>query len=249
MHVLATWNVLHRIHAENWAEPAIAAHPDERVRIAAIAERIATVLVPSCAAVCLQEVSSDQLVALRRALPASVQVFASAYPRIPQPFRPGATSPLDDPTEYLATVVTANPARELDAAAFPSDGGKGYLAVELVGDGLIVINTHVSFGERHADQCAALAVVARRLAHRPGARAALLGDFNADRDTIIAALVPDFVAAELPADSIPTRPRGEPNARSQDIDHVIGLGGTPRGARVIPALGLSDHNIVEAQVD
>ena len=34
---LATWNVLHRVHAENFDEGVVAPHPDEAARVASIA--------------------------------------------------------------------------------------------------------------------------------------------------------------------------------------------------------------------
>jgi hypothetical protein len=62
---MATWNVLHRVHAENWAEPAIEAHPDERARVEAIATRVERMLLVdrTIDAIGLQEVSGDQLAA------------------------------------------------------------------------------------------------------------------------------------------------------------------------------------------
>ncbi len=241
--VVATWNVLHRIHAENWDEPVIADHPDERARIAAIAERIATVLLPECAVVCLQEVSGDQLAAVRLALPASAQVVSMVYPRIPRPRR--GTSQLVDPTEHLAIVTVGLSSGSGRAeAAFPTDPGKGYLAIELTPGGVVMIATHVSYGERHVAQCAELSAVAGR--QRDGV--VILGDFNAPSATVTRALGPDFTAAELPEGSLPTHPRSTPSARSRDIDHVIALRGKVSAARVVSAERLSDHNIVLAQL-
>lgn len=241
--VVATWNVLHRIHAENWDEPSIADHPDERGRIAAIAELVATVLAPECAIICLQEVSGDQLAALRRALPGSHQVVSMVYPRIPRPRR--GPSQLVDPTEHLV-IVTAGRSSSFGRteAAFPTDAGKGYLAIELTPGGTVVIDTHVSYGDRHAAQCTELAEVAGRQRDA----VAILGDFNASRAAVTRTFGADFKAAELPEGSLSTHPRVKPSAKSRNIDHVVTLRGRAHEARVVSAEGLSDHNIVIARI-
>ncbi|WP_067649864.1 hypothetical protein [Nocardia harenae] len=38
---VASWNVLHRVHAENWYEAVALRWPDEAARNAAVAERVA----------------------------------------------------------------------------------------------------------------------------------------------------------------------------------------------------------------
>ena len=109
-------------------------------------------------------------------------------------------------------------------------------------DDLAVINTHVSYGEHHAAQCAELATVAR---HYP--RVAIVGDFNAERDVCLAALE-GFVAAHPVAPALPTRPRTEPSTKSQNIDHVLVHGLMLREVTVVSGDGLSDHNPVVATV-
>ncbi len=242
--VVATWNVLHRIHADNWTEPAIDAHPDEAARITAIAAHVAALPVDL---VCLQEVSGDQLAALRVAVPATAQMFSAVYPRVPQVRRPPRTltpgANLADPTEHLVTIVVRDvPARQVGAAAFPTDGGKGYLAVEI--EDLLVIDTHVTYGDPGIAQCGQLAVLAR--AH--AGPSVVLGDFNADRARILAALGPDFVAIVPAAPTLPTRPTSADGSSGVEIDHVIVRDTTGRDARVVSSGGLSDHNIVIATV-
>jgi hypothetical protein len=96
---IATWNVLHRIHAENWRETVPDVFPDEAVRIAAITARIEALLsesdVVDDVVFCLQEVSGDQLASLRTALPA-MQVCAFIHPRVPSLKQPGP-SPCSTP--------------------------------------------------------------------------------------------------------------------------------------------------------
>ncbi|HEY0494708.1 MAG TPA: endonuclease/exonuclease/phosphatase family protein [Kutzneria sp.] len=222
MITVVTWNVLHRIHADNWGEEVAGSWPDEAKRVVAVAERVAELTED---VVALQEVSGDQLAALRET---GRTVHAMRYPRMP---RPRVTaSPLKDNTEYLVLLVNG-PSRELGAEAFPTDGGKGALAVDV--QGLTVVATHVSWGNKRIDQVSRLA----RLAPPP---AVLLGDFNADADTVLAALGESFRAAQLPAG---TKTRGE-----QVIDHVIVHGATVTEAQVLNADGLSDHSPVRAAI-
>lgn len=59
---IVTWNVLHRIHAENWREAVPDRFPIEAERLDRISQRVAGVLrEDDDAVVCLQEVSGDQL--------------------------------------------------------------------------------------------------------------------------------------------------------------------------------------------
>ncbi|MBX3155283.1 MAG: endonuclease/exonuclease/phosphatase family protein [Deltaproteobacteria bacterium] len=226
---LVTWNVLHRIHAVNWNEPVLDAHPDERARIAAIAQIVAD-LVRAGAIICLQEVSGDQLAALA-ALPG---VHAAEHARVPH-LRLAVPPPLDDPRELLVTIG----GELLHAETFPTDRGKGFLATRH-GD-LVVVNTHVTYGGEHADQCARLAAFAR--AHAP---AVVAGDFNADAATTSADL--GFPTAPFPAGTLPTRPRQKPADKSQVIDHVAPLGVRVTALEVLDGRGLSDHNPVRAQL-
>lgn len=241
---VATWNVLHPIHAINWQEAVVG---PEAARVRAIAERIAT---QGDRVWCLQEVSGDQLVALREALPEAA-VFSLRYPRVPRLRRPEeASSPLADPSEHLVTLVPArwargarSVARLVYAAAFPSDPGKGALVVELAG-GVHVVNTHVSFGPRMVAQCAELSSLARAAP----ATAIVLGDFNAKSAPVREQLGVDVEVAPLSASSLPTRPRAAPSERSATIDHVFVRAGEALAARVEDAGGLSDHNLVLAAV-
>ena len=99
-----TWNVLHRIHAVNWNERPVMLFPDERVRIAGITDFIATRLLPISTAVCLQEVSGDQLASLRRMLADQAEIVTHEYPRLPK-LRQAGPAPIEDAKEYLVTLV------------------------------------------------------------------------------------------------------------------------------------------------
>jgi endonuclease/exonuclease/phosphatase family metal-dependent hydrolase len=224
---VATWNVLHRVHAQNWVEDAVRRQPDESARIAAITARLAA---RTERAIALQEVSGDQLTALRDALPGRT-VHTLRYPRIPKPRR--GPVPLHDLTEYLVLLVDG-PSQPVTAESFPDDPGKGALVIRI--DGTLVIATHVSGDRRRTRQLTRLA----ELATEP---AVLLGDFNTDRATVAAALGPGFVVADLPPDALPTRP-----GTSRWIDHVIVRGAIASDAAVEDVAGLSDHNLVRATV-
>ena len=196
---LATWNVLHRIHAENWNEAAVLSRfPDEAVRIAAITHRVKTLLLEgedTC--VCLQEVSGDQLTSLRNALPLFA-VCSFAYPRLPRLKQEGP-SPLEDTSEHLVTI--ARSATQFAAEAFPTDPGKGCLAVA-IGD-TIVVNAHVSFGRRREKQIARVATLAG------AGRCGLCGDFNATAEQVLKSIGSGFSPCDLgpgaaPTDSGPT---------------------------------------------
>jgi endonuclease/exonuclease/phosphatase family metal-dependent hydrolase len=80
-----------------------------------------------------------------------------------------------------------------------------------------------------------------------GSAAVLLGDFNIDRAAVESGLGRDFVVADLPPDSLPTRPRTS-GPKSQFIDHVVVRGAVVRDAAVDDTDGLSDHNLVHATI-
>jgi len=229
---VATWNVLHRIHADNWGEEVPGRWPDEASRITAITEWIAG---RTEQIIALQEVSGDLLNSLRIALPDRT-VLHFRYPRTPTPRRVAAE--LTEPAEYLALIVD-QPAREISAEAFRDDPGKGVLAVQ-VGD-LVVVATHLSGAKRNRGQLDRLARFTRAHRHSP---TVILGDFNTTRD-VVAAHLPGFTVAELPDTAPPTRPRPNPN-RSRDIDHIIVRGAAVTSAGVENTGDRSDHNYVHA---
>jgi endonuclease/exonuclease/phosphatase family metal-dependent hydrolase len=230
--IVATWNVLHRVHAVNWGEPPAA--KGEPARIEAIASAVDALLAFSVA-VCLQEVSGDQLRALR-----ARHVFRLAYPRVPRA-KAGRVE-LDDPTEHLVVLSSALPGEVIRARVFPEDPGKGFLSVRL-GGGLVVVSTHVSFGAKREAQLAELAAHAREHAGQP---VVIGGDWNADAATVMAALGDGFTCAALPPGRR-TRPRADDASKSQDIDHVIGHFTAASEAGVEDGRGLSDHNPVWAK--
>lgn len=241
MLTIATWNVLHRIHAENWSEPAIGAYPDEVLRSVAVTDFVRRL---GADVVCLQEVSGDQLAALYELFDESL-VHAVVYPRIPRFRRPTRTR-LNDTREYLV-IIGPRLARGAHAA-FDSDGGKGYLittAPTTRGEPLAIVNTHVTFGDKRVAQ---LETLASQVAG-PGV---IVGDFNATLDEVTLGLGPAWSATAAPVGSIATRPR--PGAAAVEgardmIDHVVVHGGaTCASLRVVDAEGLSDHNPVVAQI-
>jgi endonuclease/exonuclease/phosphatase (EEP) superfamily protein YafD len=227
---VATWNVLHRIHAENWGDAPSLRPFDEGARIAEIAARVARL---DADAICLQEVSGDQLALLR-----GPGVFEFRYPRVPKMRHGPPKCGLADPGEHL--VLIARGGGELAGAeAFPDDAGKGFLAVRT--GGALVVCTHVTWGDKGPGQLARLAAFVRE---RPGP-ALIAGDFNAEAAAVQAALGEGFTVGELAPGMPATRPAG----KRQDIDHVIGAGCSPGRLIVEEAGGLSDHNLVLAGAD
>lgn len=232
-----TWNVLHRVHAENWEEPVVVGRPDEAERIAAITARVAG---RSERIVALQEVSGDQLDSLRAALGDRRGFHVLCYPRVPEARR--APAPLRDRREFLVLLVEG-PAESVAAEAFEDEPGKGFVAVRV--GGVLVIGTHVGFGALCAGH---LARVAELAAAEP-VPAVLLGDFNADAETVGALLGSEFTVLEPAVDAIPTRP-GVGGGPVRHIDHVVVRApATGRDVVVEDAGGLSDHNLVRAMVE
>jgi endonuclease/exonuclease/phosphatase family metal-dependent hydrolase len=243
---IATWNVLHRIHAENWGDGPLERFPREADRIAAITSRVAEQIADGCTAICLQEVSGDQLASLRPAVPADAQLFVLRYPRVPRP-KHAPISTLADPTEHLVTIIADDRAvRGTEAMVYPDDGGKGFLAVALAEGGGIV-NTHVTFGDKRAGQLGYLGACASAIAGGP---TVIVGDFNADRETVAAALGTHHTFAIPTEPALPTRPRpaDKPSGKSQTIDHIIVRGGRAVDCAVVDIDGLSDHNLVVARI-
>jgi endonuclease/exonuclease/phosphatase family metal-dependent hydrolase len=232
MLTVATWNVLHRIHGENWDEAVVRQWPDERARIAAITQTIAGL---DAQVIALQEVSGDQLESLR-GLPR--QLLAFRYPRLPA-LRRGQAQ-LQAPAEYLV-VLTDGPAVEVAAAAFATDPGKGLLAVRF--GATTIVDTHVSFGDHSRSQLRQLAELA---VAAPGA-AVVLGDFNMGLVAVAAAFGPGFTAHD-PGPAVPSRPRPAGATKSTTIDHVFVRGAAPLATTVLDVQGLSDHNPVLARI-
>jgi endonuclease/exonuclease/phosphatase family metal-dependent hydrolase len=232
---VATWNVLHRVHAENWGEDVAVRWPDEATRIAAVTARLAA---RAEQVIALQEVSGDQLASLRAGLPGRT-VYAFRYPRVPRPWH-GPCS-LHDPAEYLV-LLADEPGREVAAESFAADPGKGALAVQVMGT--VFVAVHVSVDERRTRQLARLAELAAAWPARP---VVLLGDFNASRAVVAAGLGAGFSVASLPPDALPTRPRPSGTAPLY-IDHVAVRDASASAATVEDSGGLSDHNLVRATV-
>lgn len=232
---VATWNVLHRIHGENWDEDVAVRWPQEQERIAAVTARLKE---RPEQVIALQEVSGDQLTSLRASL-AGPAVHAFRYPRVPAAH--DGTCPLRDPAEYLV-LLTKGPGLQVAAWSSEDDPGKGALAVQAAG--AVFVTTHVSLDGRRARQLKRLAGLA---ADRPGQPIVLLGDFNTDRATVAAGLGDGFTVAAFPPDSPPTRP-GASRPGLRYIDHVVVQNASVTGVAVEDADGLSDHNLVRATV-
>ncbi|WP_433152639.1 endonuclease/exonuclease/phosphatase family protein [Actinomadura nitritigenes] len=235
MITVATWNVLHRVHAENWSDDVLARWPDESERIAAVTARLVT---RTEQVIALQEVSGDQLADIRRALPERT-VHTLRYPRVPAPRH--AIRPLRAPEEYLVVLVDGQ-SRKVAADSFEDDPGKGALSVETAGT--LVVATHLSGDQRRTRQLARLAELT---ATPPGRAAVLLGDFNTDRATVASALGPGYDVVDLPPEALPTRPRTS-SSEPQWIDHVVVRGGRNSSAAVEDVGGLSDHNLLRASI-
>ena len=235
---VATWNLLHRVHAENWGEDVAVRWPDESERIAAVTARLTR---RTEQVIALQEVSGDQLASLRAAL-AGRTVHAFRYPRVPRPRR--CASRLRDLGEYLVLLVDG-PGQQVAAESFEDDPGKGALAVRTAE--ALFIATHVSGDQRRTRQLRRLAGLAGLAAAGPGHPAVLLGDFNTDRAAVASGLGAGFTVADFPPDALPTRP-GAPGSKPLRIDHVAVHGAGVSGAAVEDADGLSDHNLVRANV-
>ncbi|MFD9614910.1 endonuclease/exonuclease/phosphatase family protein [Streptomyces sp. NPDC059083] len=232
MITIATWNVLHRVHADNWDSEMAVRWPQEAKRIAVVTAAVAA---RPEAVIALQEVSGDQLASLREALPDRT-FHVLDYPRVPSPRRVPST--LADRSEHLVLIVRG-PSRFVTAEPHPVDPGKGLLAAEI--DGILIIAAHVSGDRRRAGQFERLAAVAG------DGPAVLLGDFNVGRDDLAAAFGAGFTIAGFPPDSVPTRPRTA-GSKSQFIDHVVTRGVPVRGVAVEDVAGASDHNLVRAIV-
>lgn len=228
MITVATWNLLHRVHAENWDEDTIRRWPDEAARITAITTRLTA---RTERVIALQEVSGDQLADLRARLPDRT-VHSFQYPRIPNPRR--GRDLLHDRTEHLVLLVDG-PSAPVTEIAFRDDKGKGALAVDVAGT--LVIATHVSGDRRRTGQLTRLAELAEPTT-------VLLGDFNTSPSTIKAGLGDGFAVAGFAAGSMPTRP----GPSRGFIDHVVTRGATASTATVDASDGLSDHNLVYATV-
>lgn len=234
-----TWNVLHRVHAENYGEPAIQRWREEPERVRHVVALVSKASsVDGFGAALLQEVSGDVLESLREHLPAWA-VLNHPYPRVPRLKRPGA--PMRDPSEHLV-VIAPKGSTVLRARTFADDPGKGVLAVTLP-SGLVVASTHVSWGPKGEAQLATL----RELLHASSAPVCIGGDFNAEREVLARAFGAEMVVGALPPGSPRTRPADDATGGA-DIDHLLVCRAELRDLRVLDHDELSDHRPVVATV-
>lgn len=234
--LITTWNVLHRVHAENWGELPVATFPDEAARVAAVVARVVARLQAGDTAVALQEVGGDVLAALPD-LP-GVSRHVHRYPRVPRR-RDGQPTGARDLHEHLVTLVRGA-GRLIHAETAASDPGKGLLIVE-TDDAAWVINVHLSHG-------AAGEIQLRRALElsAPAARVVVVGDFNATHPMVSGWLPQGWsLAPALPGGITRIGGDGRPG---RWIDHVLVRGGRAEVQEVVdePA---SDHWAVGASVD
>ena len=226
---ILTWNVLHRVHAENHGEPAVTRWPDETERQRGLIALLAQCLEQDTAAL-LQEVSGDLLAAITARFPEHA-VLNHQFPRVPR--QKGART-LAAPQEHLV-VLAPQGSHVLRAHTFASDPGKGFLSVKLP-SGLTALCTHVSWGTKGAAQLELLAQVFRG-ADGP---VVLGGDFNAGREV----LAPfDAEVGIPPPKALKTR-AGE--GGGADIDHLLCRAAVLTDVLVLDHQELSDHRPVAA---
>jgi len=229
-----TWNVLHRVHAENYSEPTVALWPDEAARVQAVVQQVcAAVSEQGCELVLLQEASGEVVVALRRCLPGSMSVHTHQVARMPQ-LKVKSTTSLSDASEHVV-VIAPGGSQPLRRQTALDDAGKGLLAVQ-VSEGLVAISTHVSWGQKGVGQMRALQELMKTL---PGV-VIVGGDFNTERGEVTAHLGPDLLVTQLTADS--PRTRQNPDGQGSDIDHLVCRGAKWSDVHVVVHPGLSDHH-------
>jgi endonuclease/exonuclease/phosphatase family metal-dependent hydrolase len=139
-------------------------------------------------------------------------------------------------------LLTDGPGRQAAAWSFESDPGKGALLVEL--GGVLFASVHLTPPHRRAGQLDRLAGLPGSW---PGFPVALLGDFNADRDTVAGGLGSGFDVAVPAPGARPTRP-GAAGDGGRFIDHVAVAGARVGAVTVEDAGGLSDHHLVRAEI-
>lgn len=228
MRRVVTWNVLHRVHAEVHGEPCLVHWPEEAKRVAALVEAVRA---HGADVALLQEVSGDVVSALRAAFPER-EVLSHLLPRVPK----RAVAGVVDRSEHLV-VIAPRGAKVKRATTYESDPGKGLLAVEV--GGMVFVSTHVSWGEKRADQLITLRAAVASL----GGPIVVGGDFNVEREVVEPALGASCVA--LSAGALATR--DDEKGRGLWIDHLLGFGGALlRDARVLSHRDESDHRPVVA---
>ncbi len=226
---ILSWNVLHRVHAENYGEPSIVRWADETARVTGIIDLLRET---RCDVALLQEVSGDVLAALRAAFP---HVLSHEYPRVPRQKRPAKT--IDDTKEHLV-VLAPTGSKVSRAQTFPNDPGKGLLRVE-VSPGLFVISTHVSWGPKAAPQWPLLA---QALTDVDGV-VCLGGDFNTGGDEVSRALGPEVQRGLVGEGALTTRAGGE------NIDFLFVRGASLSEVQVLPHGDLSDHRPIVTSLE
>lgn len=226
-----TWNVLHRVHAENYSEPMVALWPDETARVKAISALVLKAITEdACDVVLLQEVSGDVLNEVRHRLPSSMGVSSHQVPRVPAFKRPSRTM-MVDASEHVVVIADAG-LTSLRAVTAQDDAGKGSIAAQLR-RGVIAVSTHVSWGTKGTAQ---LTTLRELMAELPGT-VLIGGDFNAERHEVMRCLGEGLQVSEL----VRSATRLNPGGHGSTIDHLIARGGTWSEVSVTEQHGLSDH--------
>lgn len=223
---VATWNVLHWVHAQNHRED-LSRFPTEQKRARAVVDRIVYM---DAEVTCLQEVSGDTL-ELITATVGRECVHSFQLPRVPK-LKAGA-SVLRDSSENLV-IVTAG--IKVHFQAFSDDDGKGFIAVRCR-SGTLVVNTHISGDPKNRPL--QLKALDAWISSQPGP-VILCGDFNCDAMQTLQSLRPGWGVAVVRSDLKISRPKS-----NQLIDHILSWNGTePAFANIEDVGGISDHNLV-----
>lgn len=243
---VVTINVLHRIHAENWADPVCEQYPVERERIDAVVRAIASVFEEDRdTIVLLQEVSHAVMRALwawaaeREAAGARhVEVMHGEYNRKPK-LRKSTLSigcrdflavSLLDEREYLAILTNIDGARWRSFDEFPNAKGKGYVCATVplpcshgASDGgggaatAMVVSTHISWGQQGQAQARELASVVHACTAR-GMPVVLGGDTNMALEQFVRPFEQQRVALSHTGSRFFSR-------GSERIDHILAVSG------------------------
>mmetsp|Transcript_20133 Transcript_20133/g.39913 ORF Transcript_20133/g.39913 Transcript_20133/m.39913 type:complete len:335 (+) Transcript_20133:59-1063(+) len=271
--LIYSWNVLHRVHAQNYRIPEVQKWPDEPKRLEHVTGLILTYL-RSCqqpCVICLQEVSGDVLKALKSALATSknILVFEHQHRRIPRFWRPNPQNEhVVEREEYIVS-ITKNclGAQKTAGFTYRTDAGKSLLGIKFqvpvpARDGseieqkhscesVVLLNTHLRHGgspldEDHRDDQLRQLVQVRETA-QGSSRVHVLaaGDFNSN----VSGLPPEFMCS--------VRSRGDFSLSrlrtrgTEDIDQVFSFSSAAQivNSRVIDVGLLSDHNLVSCSIE
>mmetsp|Transcript_26123 Transcript_26123/g.60311 ORF Transcript_26123/g.60311 Transcript_26123/m.60311 type:complete len:463 (-) Transcript_26123:13-1401(-) len=243
---VATWNVLHRVYAQQPANESNAdirtvlrQFPLEKQRWDSVIETVTAAFQEGTAVFCLQEVSGDLLAFLRHKLPPNVILFAYRLPRVPVNVEgTPSEATLFDRSEHLVTLVLLSQGgSDLGGCSIDDTSGLSFLEVR-VGKDVHVFNTVVS---RHSTATNLEPLRNRVQQLSAGGCAVVAGDLNGPRSTLRGFAGPEATWSNLASSERKTR--GHTVA-----DHVVGFSAEVSDATVLPCDGVSDHCVVRARV-